>query len=219
MVKLLVFHPRSFFASVRKETGYYPAWKFNVVLMLAGFFLGIVAKVVPVFLSTPSYTQSASFILPYIFGFAFIFVIPFISAGIIHLGVLITGGRGYLGTFKVVTYASVIGVFYGFVLSVVELVVYLASGFSYYAESIRGNLSVGFWLMFLSIMTVFLVEMIHITVLSVIGLREIQKLSTGKAVVAAVVVPLCIFIVFIMIMFAIGLLIGFVSAMMGKVIS
>jgi len=102
----------------------------------------------------------------------------FISAGIIHIGVLIVGGKqGYYQTLKAIAYGNTPT----YVLGWIPIVIYIA----------------GIWAL----------------VLEILGIRELQEVSTGKAVLAVLIPLILIGVVLSIVIAAIAYI--YVSGMIG----
>lgn len=105
-----------------------------------------------------------------------IFISPFINSAITHLGVLIVGGRGYKKTFLATGNALAISAAYILVYSILGLFM----------------LEQEHTLIATLIIIVMLAGFIHALVTEIIGLKVLHNLSTGKAVIAAIIVPLAV---------------------------
>jgi len=114
------------------------------------------------------------FIILFVLGFIGVFI----SAGIIHMGVLIVGGKqGYYQTLKAIVYGNTPT----YVLGWIPIVIYIA----------------GIWAL----------------VLEILGIRELQEVSTGKAVLAVLIPLILIGVVLSIVIAAIAYI--YVSGMIG----
>ena len=111
--------PREFFSVMKKETGYRNAWLYFAVLSLV--FTALSTAVVLVFgpvLLTGFFSfvgmptslppeASLSIVLTTVLGYAFGLAMVFVGAGLLHIWVLIFGGKGgYQKSFQLAVYAS-----------------------------------------------------------------------------------------------------------------
>ncbi len=105
-------------------------------------------------------------------------------AGLIHLGVLIFGGKqGYYATFKAITYARVVPVFYSFLLGLLALpLTKILREFQGQPEVITHVISGYLPLIFLLIF-LFIINVVHYFFVATIGLAKYQKLSKGSALI------------------------------------
>ncbi|HLC65390.1 MAG TPA: YIP1 family protein [Candidatus Nanoarchaeia archaeon] len=196
-LKNLFFHPNAFFKSVEKESNYWQILMFYFLFSVSLSVLGLI-------ISLPSLQgefRSAFFI---IFTILLIiisaFISPFIIGAIIHLGVLIFGGRnGFFNTFKPITYASVIGLFYSFLSDIIFAVINIFNPVD--LSSLEANplaiftgafsLSLGLSLLIL------LVSFVHILIVSIVGVSKFQKFSYGRAFLAVIIIPALLLALFL----------------------
>ncbi len=115
---------------------------------------------------------------------------PFINAAVTHLGVLLFKKKGYKKTFLASSHAILAFAPYALVFVALALPSLFSQGIGVEILLILGYLVV-------------FAGAIHILVLEIIGLKKLHKLSTGKAVVCALVIPLLISMV---IAFLIGIM-------------
>jgi hypothetical protein len=198
-LRKLFFSPKAFFEGVAWETDYLAPLLYFVIIM-------VIAQFINVLLSIPSTLQQPLGVIAVIFSFfgiavgaAIGFVVPFISAGINHLGVLMFGGRkGYYNTFKPTTYAMVIGVVYGLILGIANFILSIVQPFNP-ASSIPTSFSD-----FISIIPgsyiavnvlIYLASMIHTICAEVIGISRFQEMSKAKAFFAVIVMMLIMLVI------------------------
>ena len=149
-----------------------------IITVLAGTLGG---NIFSVYESLPGFAMGGSVFMVLLFT---LFVVGgligvFIGGGIIHLGVLMFGGkRGYIETVKAVIYGGTPSLLFG-------------------------------WLPFIGI-----VFGLWAFVLEIFGIRELQEMSTGRAV-AAVLVPIIIIGVIVTIIVALIVYLYVTSMMMG----
>jgi len=170
--KGFLLKPTETFSKVKEETlgevlKYFVIWiviygiLFTIVMTVAGGIMGSIYGNIPGF----SGVTGASMELTCALGLFFIILIGgiiglFIGAGIVHLGVLLVGGKkGYLQTVK-------------------------AIGYGYTPQFILG------WIPFINI-----IAGIWALVIEIIGVRELQEVSTGRAIIAALLLPAIIVII------------------------
>lgn len=170
--KGFLLKPAETYNKVKEETlggvlKYFIIWAviysilFAIVMMIAGGLMGSLYQNIPGF----SGITGASIGLTCALGLFFIVLIGsiiglFISGAIVHLGVLLVGGKkGYLQTVKAIGYGCT-------------------------PQFLLG------WIPFVNI-----IAAIWALVVEIIGVKELQEVSTGKAVIAVFVVPLIIFVI------------------------
>ncbi|MBI4440146.1 YIP1 family protein [Candidatus Woesearchaeota archaeon] len=184
----LFFHPAAFFKSVEKEKDYWP-------ILMFFFVFSVIATLIQLVAPSPYLSQDnvPSFLI--IFGFFFSifwsFVYPFIASGIIHLGVLIFGGRnGFFNTFKPITYVQVIGIFYALLST---LILSILNTFWPIAVTPEDPLSVFTTPVFSSRLALALlisfISMVHQLVAATLGISKFQGFSRARAFVAVVLMP------------------------------
>lgn len=180
----LFTQPKQFYSKLRR-VGYPPiiTFIFSVLFVPYAFFYFIEFDL-PIFALLP--------LVLFIAGFTCL-VSPFVSAAVTHLGVLIVGGRGYRKTFGATAHALTIMAPYLLIGALLNLFIGMA-GFHEVISGVAGGV-------------VSLAGFIHLVVVEVIGLKVLQKLSTLKALFAALVVPLLIsFVAFMIFAVVAGLL-------------
>ena len=198
-IKLLFLDPVNFFKLIQNEKKYFPILIFSVLGFLILDVIDIALKLTKV--NYGAIGLKAYFvILIYIFGLIFSilisFIIPFITAGISHLGVmLLKGSKGFLETFKAVTFGTIVFIPY-WMASLIVL------SFAPLTKSLYFN-----YLMLLNPyalfgITSFIIGLIHSTYVEVIGISQYHKISKLKALVAILVIP----IIIILILVTIGIL-------------
>jgi len=146
-LKLLFFSPTKFFQSVKHEkTVSTPLVFYGIIASILLLIEFIVARLEDISLwSGPGLPPlKISFL---IFSIVFLFLIPFILTSIIHIWVVIFGGRkGVYNTFKPLIYSLIIAVFYIFLILIVNSVYFirLVSGSYFYVILSYFIITVGF---------------------------------------------------------------------------
>jgi len=185
--KILFFEPKVFFKSVTKEKKYFPILLFFVLFYVLGEFISTVFSI-PILLSTGGVAAVATAFFGIVFIAIIAFALPFITSGLVHLGVLLVHGKnGFFNTFKPVTYASAIGVFYTIVSSII---ISILNSFGPVSNIVVGII--------FGIAT-----FIHIIYAETVGIAYFHKLSTGKALISVLLFPVLAFLLLV-ILIAIG---------------
>ena len=143
-------------------------------------------------------TSTGGMILNLLSGLIFSFVTPFIFAGIIHLGVLIFGGKqGYFNTYKPSTYGAVLGMPYGIITSILSAALILRVGSSQITDAYTSPEYIG-------LMIVFIIQIIHVFYFEIAALAKYQKMTKMKAFLALIIIPLALLVlaVIFLVMFA-----------------
>lgn len=191
---LLFFRPKLFIKTIEKENSYLP------ILLFYGIPYVLISLISNLF-SGDAFTIITSFI----FDCLIIFVGSFVSAGIIHLGVKILGGKkGYFNTFKPDVYSSAVFLPYYLVLSLLLI----GAGLNTNGENIDPN-EIGKYLWAIAIMVpVLLIGIIHSAYVAVIGISRFQKISKTRAFLAAIIFPVLYFLIIMIIIIILAVIIG-----------
>ncbi len=186
MIRSFFSSPKNFFSAVNKDEGYKKPWLYFMIIMSAYYALALVFSIPSLMISmkTTGAGPVGAVLGIIIMLFIFIFSLAlgagliFVSAGILHLFLLIVGAKkGYLQTFKLVCYAStpIIIIAPFIILNIIPFI-----GFMMY--------------MFLAFAL-----MIYVMVIEVIAAKVLHGLSTARAVVGVVVLPLVLVLIIFMI--------------------
>ncbi|MBU2640078.1 MAG: YIP1 family protein [Nanoarchaeota archaeon] len=208
--KLLFLNSNGFFKNVQKESEYWDVLKFYVIFT-------IVSQVISILLNLPTLMKESLFISAMIFSLVgsvvFAFAVPFVSSGIVHLGVLVfKGKKGYFNTFKPITYAMTIGAAYNILSSLINGVYgwfnplsieSLTSGLAQLEQNVAIVIVSGI---------IGIVSLIHILRTEILGIGFYQGLTKAKALLSVVLVPLVLFII-------IGIIFGFSMAFSSSMFS
>ena len=199
--KLLFLNSKGFFKTVQKETSYWTVLKFYVVFIVA-------SQIISVLFNLPIFLKNNLLLFAGIYGLigAIIlsFAVPFIMAGIVHLGVLILKGKnGYFNTFKPITYAMSISAFYNLISSIINGVYGWFNPIS--VESLVSGLAqIEQSLIIMIIGTIIgAVSLIHVLYAEISGIGFYQGLTRTKALLAAILVPV-VFLIIIAFLFGFG---------------
>ena len=133
------------------------------------------------------------------------FLIPFVRAGIAHLGLIIFGARkGFLPTFKAMSYGGIVMLLYGMALSILQ-------GLFYYFHPLilePSDMTLAFWMFLLRIVVLSLVGLLHTLVVEIIAINRLQGISKPRAFLGIIFMPFILFILF----FGTFMLIGMLAA-------
>ncbi|MFH1439855.1 MAG: Yip1 family protein [Candidatus Woesearchaeota archaeon] len=192
-LKLLLFKPLQFFESVKYESEY-----INIVIKYVVFFLILRAVLFIVGLYSDIREGGLVIIgvslLTIILGALFGFIIPFINSAIIHIGVLLFGGKqGFFNTFKLVTYSLFIGLIY----STIATLIFEILNIFIPTEAIT---DITLMLPQLIISgAVGLIGLVHMIYTMVIGISYYHEMPKVRSFLAVIVIPaiLIIFVTFI----------------------
>ena len=191
----IIKEPKAFFESVKKDKGYQKPWLFYMKLMVLYFLLVLVSSILSSGAATTPDIGGFNPIIFAVFGLLFGLILSagtiFIGAGILHLCLLIVGAKkGFEQTFKISTYATV-------TLPLLGLLIFL--------QMIPKVGTMLYVLLAISLS-------IYMFVIEVFGAKVLHGLSTARAVVGVVVIPLAIVLLFLIIIFGVILLIFFAVA-------
>jgi len=182
----LFFHPKKFVESISQEKNYQEIMFFYVKTYL---WITILTTIITaLILRSNNPTSTGGMVLNIIVGLIFAFLTPFILATIIHLGVLIFGGRqGYFNTYKPSTYGAALGMPYGIITSILGASLMLRIGTSQITSAFTSPEYIG-------LMIVFTIQMIHVFYFEITALAKYQKLSRMKAFLSIILVLLALVI-------------------------
>lgn len=204
-LKKLFFHPKSFFSEVEKEKSYSPAMFFYVKLSLIAIILELVLTLAIMLIQqSATLIGIVNVIISSIINIGFAFVIPFVAAAIVYLGVLIFRGKqGFFNTYKPITYALAVGIIYNIIVIIVSAITAIVN--SSYAESLATITSpemlwqnTGFVISMIIYGIVMLISLIHMIYTATTGLSKFQKISKLKSFFSIIIIPLAIIIVIIL---------------------
>ena len=217
----LFFNTNNFFDTVKKEKAYFPILLNFVIVYSVSAIVELLASL-PLIGKVPT-ARSLLLIsfLGVIFSIALSFVLPFIAAGLTHLGVLIVGGaQGFFNTFKPITYAMIISAIYNIISSVISFFLNTAYPIS---PSVLEQATFAFRDIpvqhTVAAIIIGLISLVHVIYAEITGISKFQKMSKMRAFVASVIIPLVMVIVAVLFIIAIlGALfgIGFMS-MLGRI--
>lgn len=205
----LFFHPKRFFKSVEGDKNYSKAMFFYVkvviITTIINFILTIVILAAQKQLTIPPILYN---ILISIINIGIAFLIPFILTAITHLGVLIFRGKQkYFNTYKAVAYTPAIVLIYSLLSTIIYVIVNfihpitLADTSQMTAEAAVQIFQDKSFLSLMVFTTVLLfASLIHSLLIQVIGISKFQKMSKLRAFLSAVIIPLILFIVYIIIL-------------------
>ncbi|HJX05814.1 MAG TPA: YIP1 family protein [Candidatus Nanoarchaeia archaeon] len=201
----LFFKPSTFFKGVANEQNYFPILIFFVIVSAIAYIINWILTVIQAF-STPEATSAA--VLGVIFGFFGVafsvglsFAIPFVTAGIVHLGVMIYGGKkGYFNTFKPETYAMVVGMIYGIIFYIANFILWIVQPFQITEAaatsltSILNSIPVSYYVVNILI---FIISLIHTLCVEVIGISKFQEMGKGRSFLAIITPRIILFLVIV----------------------
>ena len=192
-LKKLFLDPVRFFKEASKEKDYWTVLKFFVVTYLVAMLIQVLVSI-PTLLSLPGLAIWVSFLTAIFVGVVYAFVGPFIISGIMHLGILIVGGRkGFFNTFKAATYGTLVVVGYGLVTSIITNLFLLLDLYGTAA-----NIFIFFPI---------LIGSIHMLITQSIGVSMFHLISRTRTFFGIILVPMVLFILWVIlgIIFAAGL--------------
>ena len=225
-LKLLFFHPTQFLKIIINEKEYLPILLFFVIIYMINKIIGIIAflpitiKILDILPKDIEISRSLftinlilSYISNFIYTLAFAFAIPFISSAIAHLGVLIVKGKkGFINTFKPVTYAMVIGMIYSTLLILIIAVTLILKPINFNDFTAAAQSLSLLWQLILPYLIILnpalairnLITFMHVLYAEVVGIAFFQNISKWRAFLAVFVIPIALMILAIIV---IGILI------------
>jgi len=209
-LKKLYFHPSKFFASVEKDKDYSKIMFFYVKMI-------IISSIITILSSAIILTIRKSFILKEFISIIFdsavsiglAFLVPFVMAGIIHLGVLIFRGKqGYYNTYKPIAYSLVVVAIYSIISTIVTSilsVIYPANQLpsmtadpSIYFQTLLQDKN--FILLLAVAFTILVISFVHSLIVQIIGISKFQKISKLKAFLSIILISVILIMLVILVM-------------------
>jgi len=183
VIPKIMFQPYEFFESIKEETSYMRPWLFLAIAYAIMTVYNFVASV-PIYLSQEMVYLIIFGILGTLFHIAYAFALPWVAAGVAHLGLLIFGAKqGYYNTFKPVSYAGIVYIIYGMISSTISAIFALVNPAE--AEIYIGFIALG----------IALASIAHILVIEVIGVAKFQQISYLRAFLGVIFIPTIILVV------------------------
>lgn len=208
-LKKLFFKPTEFLNSVEKERDYQPILTSYLLFYICYFILSVLLGL------TISAFDLKTTLLGFVGVVFYSILAPFFIAGIIHIFVLIFGGKeGFFNTFKPVTYSLVIMLIYSFIILILTTAIHFAMPYDLgamqniqsisdpnaqylaYQEFIKqpGAITT------IIVSAVFvLISIIHMFIFLIKGLNKFQRISRLKAS-AVIILGLIVGIVLLVIL-------------------
>ncbi len=193
-LRWILFYPKSFFKEVEDETDYLKPLLFFAILYIIVSVFGLVLDSITTFIfggAMEIFSHLIFIPVSLVLIGIIAFTAPFVSAAITSLGLMILKVKvDFQKTFKVVAYASVVGLFYSLIYHIVFfLFSFIFPGIAVATQSftISGILIVSF--LVLSILF-FVVSFIHVVVTEVIGLVHEYQITKLRAFFSIILVPL-----------------------------
>jgi hypothetical protein len=191
-IKTLYFKPTLFFQKVAGESKYFPILIYFVIISAIAYVINWALSVIQAS-STPG--ASAEVILGAVFGLWFVvfsvgfsFAVPFVNAGVVHLGVLMYRGRkSYFNTFKPEAYAMVVGMIYGMIFYVANFILWLVAPFEITESTVQSltgilnSIPVSYYVVYILL---FIISLVHTLYIEVIGVAKFQEMNKGRSLLA-----------------------------------
>ncbi|MAG07564.1 hypothetical protein CMI46_02005 [Candidatus Pacearchaeota archaeon] len=208
-LKQLYFHPNDFFKSVEKEKNYWPILKSYMILYLIGFVISILVGLYLSLGEIDGFDILSGLIVAIIFSLT----IPFAMSGIVYVGTRIFRSKQeFFNTFKPIAYALMIGVVYSIIVSLILIFLPIDSSMLDAIENSQDIDAVkSAYKEFLSQpgtivnLIISFISLIHVFVLSTMGIAKFHKMSKAKAGVSIVLSVVGALIVFVLIGIVFGM--------------
>jgi len=186
-MKQILTNPTQFFEAVAEEQSYVRPWMMfsisYVVIALISFALNAVIYATQ---NSILYVITAS--LSLFISVALGFALPFIAAGLSHLGLLMFGARqGFFNTFKPMTYTGLIYIVYMIPATIIGAVVGIVgiySEVSIFVMPIFAFLNYG----------IMILAIIHVLIVDTIGVAKFQQISYVRSFFGIVLIPFILLI-------------------------
>jgi len=203
-LKKLFFHPKQFFNSVEKDKDYSSIMFFYVKIIIISSIVGIISSSVILGIqNTLTVLGVIGLITNAAVSIGLSFLVPFILAGIIHLGVMVFRGKQrFYNTYKPMTYSLAIVAIYSIISTVISTILSIINPVNNLSTTdpllILQNPNV-IAVMAVSF-TILTISLIHSLIVQVIGISKFQKISKLRAFLAIVLVMIILAIIVILIM-------------------
>ena len=196
----LFLHTGNFFNKVEKEKGYKKILFFYIIIASIVIAVNFIFSVIIALANSNSHLIIDSFISA-VFGVGAAFAFPFIGSAIVHVGVLVFGGKkGYFNTFKPITYASALGQIYNLIVIFISFL-FFVSGFNFTNPALTSSSKLIFFA--LLILIIYLAWLVHVIYAQIIGIAKFQKITKLRAFLSIIFIPLIIIIITTLIFFII----------------
>jgi len=201
----LFSHPKKFLDSAAGEKKYSKILFFYVFIAVIAIVFDAVLAFIRAYYNPGDMTLAANlgFIaLSVLFSIGLAFVSPFVISFIIHLGVLVFGGKkGYFNTFKPITYSAAISEIYQVFLVILGVIAFFTVGDLVF----NGITAVSPGLLAVTVLyfLVLVISLIHVLYAEIIGISKFQAMPKGKAFLSIVFVPVIILVLGMIIYFAV----------------
>jgi hypothetical protein len=180
-LKKLFLEPSKFFKDVAKEKKYWDILKvFLFVYLIASAIQIIISIIVS---GSVMNAQVATFIMStLVVAIVASLVMPFVVSFLAHLGILILRGKkGYFNTFKAITYGGLIWIVYNILSTLISGIISLTNP----SNGPVVGLVVG---------AISIVGFVHALIIQAMGVSKFHSISSGKALLGIILVPLMIII-------------------------
>ncbi|MGC9309347.1 MAG: YIP1 family protein [Candidatus Nanoarchaeia archaeon] len=200
--KDLFLHPKQFFKAVEKEKKYTPGLFFYVKIAAIVIIVNLIFTFINSFRNGQLESSLVGIILSNaIFSLGIAFAAPFISAAIVHLGVLVFGGRkGYFNTFKPSAYSISLQEGYSLLLLIIgeifALFIFNADLMNQLAAmQTLQDFPISMLVFLIISAIIYIVALINVLYVETIGIAKFQKMSKGKAFLSIIFVPVIVLLI------------------------
>jgi hypothetical protein len=196
-LKSLFWHPKKFLEGASGEKKYSSILFFYVTIAVLAILFNSVLALLRVYMAPgdlPLLMSMGFIVFSAIVSVGFAFASPFIVSAVIHLGVLIFGGKkGYFNTFKPITYSAAISEVYQILIVILGAVVFFT--FGDFAIDQVNSLSAGFIIVTLAYFVLLVISLIHVVYTEVVGVSKYQAISKWRSFLAIIFIPVIILII------------------------
>ncbi len=203
----ILTNPTSFFEDLSKRRhDYMTPYSFYVKILVLFLVIDLILELIGIQYNVSNLQGSSTIYITffYLFSLVTVFISPFISAAFTHLGLmLIAKKKDFLKTFNAVVYSDVILGPYMVLLTFVSILLYLTLG-----TDDTGLILVGLFTLLL-----WFAQLGHVIALEVIALKRMYQITTGKAILSIVIVPIILFFIVLLIALFFIISIGLLAAL------
>jgi len=199
-IKDICFTPGKFFDYIKNKEGYKePLLFYSIIYIIIMLYSTVV--MLPYYLTLPLGNFMLLFILASIFlGIPFAFAMPFIRSGLAHLGLMILGAKkGFLQTFKSMSYGGIIMLLYGPISSTFQGIFYYITG----ADMSSPDVDIGYFIFFVVVMLISLAGLIHTLIVETIAVSKLQEMSYARSFFGIIMIPALLFVLMVITIIAV----------------
>ena len=199
--------PKKYFSGLsRKKLDYLSPYFLFLVVMGIGLFIDFLFEILGFHYSDLGFERWSItvLVLYYFFMFILLFITPFLNSVFVHLGLMVVAKKNdYKKTFNAVVYTDSIGALYLVLMGFFNTLVIVFLGSTDSATALT----------LLIIFLLGMIAMIHLIALETIAVKTLYSISTMKAFLSVILIPLLLSIFIIVVVLMLLVTLGIVAAL------